>query len=63
MTVSSELVDGRALELLVEWLYTGRAKVEVSLEEDLRRLCRQCRLAELSQQIEDAVLKAHSFGN
>ncbi len=51
-----------ALELLMEWLYTAKVKVEVSLVEDLRLLCRQCKLQDLDQELEDALKKAQSFG-
>lgn len=55
-------VDGEAFRLIVEWLYTAQVKIEAKLLEDVRRLCKQCKLHRLENDLEAAVLKAENFG-
>ncbi len=62
VSIQHTLVDSAAFLLLLEWIYTGQAKVEVALIDDLHRLCKQCRLSSLQHQLEEAIKKADSFG-
>lgn len=56
-------VDPDCFRLVLEWLYTGQAKVEVSSADDFGRLCRNCRLDRPERDLEDAVKRAKAFGD
>jgi hypothetical protein len=55
-------VDPTAFYRILEWLYTGQVKLNVSQCDDVLRLCKQCKLQELEDEIQDALIKADSFG-
>ena len=55
-------VDPTAFYRVLEWLYTGQVKLNVSQCDDVIRLCKQCKLPDLEEEIENALIKADSFG-
>ncbi|XP_059091726.1 ankyrin repeat and BTB/POZ domain-containing protein 1-like isoform X2 [Tigriopus californicus] len=61
ISLRNSLVDGEAFRLIVEWLYTAQVKIEAKLVEDVKRLCKQCKLDRLENDLEAAVLKAENF--
>lgn len=61
VTISNSLVDSSVFYRMIEWLYTGQVKMEVSQFEDALRLCKQCRLGEFEEEIQAAFTKADSF--
>ena len=60
--INNSLVDSSVFYRMIEWLYTGQVKFAVSQYEDALRLCKQCRLEELEEEIQSAFIKADSFG-
>jgi len=59
--INNSLVDSSVFYRMIEWLYTGQVKFAVSQYEDALRLCKQCRLEDLEQEIQSAFIKADSF--
>jgi ankyrin repeat/BTB/POZ domain-containing protein 1 len=45
----------------VEWLYSGQVKLTVPQCDDAIRLCRQCKLKQLEEEIQYAFTKANSY--
>ena len=62
VTINNLLVDSSVFYRMIEWLYTGQVKFAVSQYEDALRLCKQCRLEDLEEEIQSAFIKADSFG-
>ena len=62
VTINNSLVDSSVFYRIMEWLYTGQVKFAVSQYEDALRLCKQCRLDDLEEEIQSAFIKADSFG-
>ena len=48
---------------MIEWLYSGQAKLTIPQCEDAMLLAKQCKLEQLKEEIQQAVNKANSFGN
>jgi hypothetical protein len=55
-------VDPTAFCRILEWLYTGQVKLNVSQCDDVIRLCKQCKLQELEEEVHNALIKADLFG-
>merc|ERR1719195_134313 len=61
VAINNSLVDSSVFYRVIEWLYTGQVKFAVSQYEDALRLCKQCRLEDLEEEIQSAFIKADSF--
>lgn len=59
--INNALVDSSVFYRILEWLYTGQVKLAVSQCEDALRLCKQCKLVDLEEEIHNAFVKADSF--
>ena len=55
-------VDSIAFQKVIEWLYSGQAKLTIPQCEDAMLLAKQCKLEQLKEEIQQAVNKANSFG-
>ena len=55
-------VDCVAFRKIIEWLYIGQAKLTIPQSDDVLRLCKQCKLEQLKEEVECAITKANSFG-
>jgi len=61
VSVHNKLVDCVAFRKIIEWLYIGQAKLTIPQSDDVLRLCKQCKLAQLKEEVECAITKANSF--
>lgn len=61
VNINNSLVDTNVFYRMLEWLYTGQVKLAVSEYEDALRLCKQCRLEDFEEEINEAFAKADSF--
>ena len=55
-------VDSAVFHKVIEWLYTGQIKLQISQCDDALRLCKQCRLDGLREEIEHSLRKTYEFG-
>lgn len=55
-------VDSIAFQKVIEWLYSGQAKLTIPQCDDAMLLAKQCKLEQLKEEIQQAVNKANSFG-
>lgn len=62
VSINNSLVDSSVFYRIIEWLYTGQVKFAVSQYEDALRLCKQCRLEDLDEEVHLAFTKADNFG-
>ena len=59
--IGNKMVDPDVFVKIIEYLYTGKMKILVSQCEDAIRLCKQCKLFDLREEIADSFIKADSF--
>jgi len=55
------MVDSAVFHKVIEWLYTGQIKLQISQCDDALRLCKQCRLDGLREEIEHSLRKTYEF--
>ncbi|XP_034028559.1 ankyrin repeat and BTB/POZ domain-containing protein 1 [Thalassophryne amazonica] len=61
ITLKHPLINPAAFGAILQYFYTGRMDIDVSLVEDCRRLAKQCKMADLIDELENKCKQVYEF--
>ncbi|XP_068454683.1 ankyrin repeat and BTB/POZ domain-containing protein 1 [Clinocottus analis] len=61
ITLKHPLINPSAFGAILQYSYTGRMDIDISLVEDCRRLAKQCRMAGLMEELENKCKQLYEF--
>ncbi|XP_045911915.1 ankyrin repeat and BTB/POZ domain-containing protein 1 isoform X1 [Micropterus dolomieu] len=61
ITLKHPLVNPAAFGAILQYFYTGRMDIDISLVEDSRRLAKQCKMADLIEELENKCKQVYEF--
>uniref|UniRef100_A0A3Q3XES8 Ankyrin repeat and BTB/POZ domain-containing protein 1 n=1 Tax=Mola mola TaxID=94237 RepID=A0A3Q3XES8_MOLML len=61
ITLKHPLVNPAAFGALLQYIYTGRMDIDISFVEDCRRLAKQCKMADLIEELQNKCKQVYEF--
>ncbi|XP_061591916.1 ankyrin repeat and BTB/POZ domain-containing protein 1 [Cololabis saira] len=61
ITLKHPLINPAAFGAILQYFYTGRMDIDISLVEDSRRLAKQCKMADLMEELENKCKQLYEF--
>ncbi|XP_015239258.1 PREDICTED: ankyrin repeat and BTB/POZ domain-containing protein 1 isoform X2 [Cyprinodon variegatus] len=61
ITLKHPLINPAAFAAILQYFYTGRMDIDISLVEDCRRLAKQCKMADLIEELENKCKQVYEF--
>ncbi|KAM9343759.1 ankyrin repeat and BTB/POZ domain-containing protein 1 isoform 1-T1 [Pholidichthys leucotaenia] len=61
ITLKHPLINPAAFGAILQYIYTGRMDIDISLVEDSRRLAKQCKMTELIEELESKCKQVYEF--
>ncbi|XP_030590569.1 ankyrin repeat and BTB/POZ domain-containing protein 1 isoform X2 [Archocentrus centrarchus] len=61
ITLKHPLINPAAFGAILQYFYTGRMDIDISLVEDSRRLAKQCKMADLIEELENKCKQVYEF--
>ncbi|XP_027877321.1 ankyrin repeat and BTB/POZ domain-containing protein 1 isoform X2 [Xiphophorus couchianus] len=61
ITLKHPLINPAAFGAILQYFYTGRMDIDISLVEDCRRLAKQCKMADLMEELENKCKQVYEF--
>ncbi|XP_062283730.1 ankyrin repeat and BTB/POZ domain-containing protein 1 isoform X1 [Scomber scombrus] len=61
ITLKHPLINPAAFGAILQYIYTGRMDIDVSLVEECRRLAKQCKMSELIEELENKCKQVYEF--
>lgn len=61
ITLKHPLINPSAFGAILQYSYTGRMDIDISLVEDCRRLAKQCKMEDLMEELENKCMQLYEF--
>uniref|UniRef100_A0A672HX88 BTB domain-containing protein n=1 Tax=Salarias fasciatus TaxID=181472 RepID=A0A672HX88_SALFA len=61
ITLKHPLINSAAFGAILQYIYTGRMDIDISLVEDSRRLAKQCKMADLIEDLENKCKQVYEY--